>query len=343
MSDIVSYSLKLKSDISESIRVCMPGIIESYDFKTQKANIKISMKELYDNGKEVDYPMVNNVPVVFLTSGGASITLPVNKGDTCLLLFADRDMGAWLRGGIGSKPDSTRMHNLSDAIAIMGLQSFSKVTGSKNNEDLAINYAGSSINITKSGDINITTTKVVNVKSVEAINIDSKDVNINSSQNINLTAKKDIVLNATEATNLISKNITINVAETITTNCKDAVLTASNEIKTSATKFTHTGNLIITGNLELGGIGSGKDGGVLNLKGGINSEGVFANNGNVDITGNLTTTGAITATGAIKSGEVSLSSHTHSYTMPIVGSTPTGVTPSTVGSPVGISTKLNRR
>jgi hypothetical protein len=323
MDDIINFVQKLNSSISSGLRVCMPATIEYYDFKSQKARVKISMKELYNNGKELDYPVVNGVPVVFLSSGGASITLPVNRGDTCLLIFADRDMSAWLRGGVGGKPDSTRMHNLSDAIAIMGLQPFSKVGGAKNNEDLAINYAGSSVNITKTGEINIITTNTVNLKSVEDINIESKNVTIKATELLNADSKTATVkisdalsldsksatvkiseiltlesktanITVAESTTIGSKNLIFNVAETITTNCKDAIITASNEIKTTG-KFTHTGELIITGD--------------------------------------VTTSGSITATGAIKSGSVTLGTHKHSYSEPVVGSTPTAAIPGFTGTP----------
>ena len=339
MDDIINFVQKLNSSISSGLRVCMPGTIESYDFSVQRASIKISMKELYNNGKELDYPIVNGVPVVFMAAGGASITLPVNRGDTCLLIFADRDMSAWLRGGIGGKPDSTRVHNLSDAIAIMGLQPFSKAGGAKNNDDLAINYAGSTISIAKDGEINITTTKSVNLKSVENINIESKNVTIKATELLSADSKNATVkisdaltleskaatvkisdalsldsksatvkiseiltlecktANATiaETATVGSKNLILNISETTTTNCKDAIITVSNEIKTTG-KLIHTGELNITGDVK--------------------------------------TTGSITATGAIKSGSITLGSHTHSYTMPIAGSTPTAVTPSTVGTPV---------
>lgn len=337
MDNIVNYAQKLSSSISSSIRVCMPGTIESYDYIKQKASIKISMKELYNNGKELDYPIVEDVPVITTSSGGASITLPINRGDTCLVLFNDRDITNWLLGGVGQKPDSTRMHNLSDAIAIMGLSPFTKKGGATNNEDVQINYSEASISITKSGEINITTTKTVNVKSVEVINIESKNVNIKSSETVSIDSKnltlnasetitttcknaaltvtegiiaksKNLTLNIEESSIITSKNLTLNATETITTTCKDAVLTASGEIKSSATKFTHTGDIVITGNLELSGTSA--------LKGQV-----------------TTSAGIVNTSSTIRSGTVILDTHIHSYLEPVVGSTPTAAIPGLTGTP----------
>jgi len=44
----------------------------------------------------------------------------VNPGDACLVIFADRDIDAWLEGG-NEKP-SGRMHSLSDGFAFVGFK-----------------------------------------------------------------------------------------------------------------------------------------------------------------------------------------------------------------------------
>jgi hypothetical protein len=108
----------LMQKISNSIRVAMPASVESYDFKTQKADIKIDMQELYQNETSLDYPVLSGVPVIFPRCGGASITMPIVRGDTCLVMFLDRDTTSWLLGGKNTKPKSMRSHHLSDAVAI---------------------------------------------------------------------------------------------------------------------------------------------------------------------------------------------------------------------------------
>jgi uncharacterized protein (DUF2345 family) len=405
MDDIVNLLKKLKNNTSNSIRVCMPAKIEIYDFKIQKASVKIDMKELYEDGSNIDYPVVSGVPVVFMASGGASITLPVKKGDTCLLLFTDRDMSNWLLGGTGQNPNSTRMHNLSDAIALMGLFPFTKASQAENNTDVLITYSGSKIILKPDGVLNIETTKDVNIITAETINSNSKNVNITAAENVTIIAAKDVQIAATddifaqsknttlissedtivkcrtinvlasenvdinaegnikmactnaeinateevsiqcttlravvaedvviecnEATlfannniSINSKNNTITTTEDITVNCANATIKANNEISTTSIKFIHTGDMSISGNLELGGSGSGVAGAPISFSAGIK------NNGDITNMGNIVNTG-----GTIRSGTVILDTHTHSYLQPVVGSSPTAATPASTGTP----------
>jgi hypothetical protein len=307
MDDIVTLLKRLQKANANNIKVCMPAKIETYDHTLQQASIKIDMKELYENGKEIDYPVVSNVPVVFMASGGASITMPVLRGDTCLAVFFDRDMGSWLSGNSGNKPNSTRMHDLSDAVAIMGLFPFTPSGKPENNTDVVIKYAGSKISLKPEGIISIE---------------NSGNVNINSKSDINITANKDVkikCINADVTTSssatVTSENTTITASNTIKFDgndvnivCKQANITASDTITTSSINFSHTGNMTIKGNFILDGQGSGANGGAIVFTGGITNTGNIINTGNILNTGDITNTG-----GAITSGSVDLENHGHMY------------------------------
>jgi phage baseplate assembly protein gpV len=64
-----------------------------------------------------------DVPVIFPRGGGCTLTFPVKAGDECLLIFADRCIDFWWQNGGVQKPVDLRMHDLSDAFAIVGPQS----------------------------------------------------------------------------------------------------------------------------------------------------------------------------------------------------------------------------
>ena len=68
-----------------------------------------------------DYPPLYKVPVHFARGGGFTITMPISKGDECLILFNDRQLDNWLTSGAGSPPSVGRIHDISDGIAIVGL------------------------------------------------------------------------------------------------------------------------------------------------------------------------------------------------------------------------------
>ena len=61
---------------------------------------------------DISLPLLYYVPVF------KPVPFEVNPGDACLVIFADRDIDAWLEGG-NEKP-SGRMHSLSDGFAFVG-------------------------------------------------------------------------------------------------------------------------------------------------------------------------------------------------------------------------------
>jgi hypothetical protein len=61
----------------------------------------------------VDPGIIADVPVAFYRGGGYSVTIPMQQGDECLLIFADGCIDAWFQsGGQQSKIDGRR-HALS--------------------------------------------------------------------------------------------------------------------------------------------------------------------------------------------------------------------------------------
>ena len=219
----------LTRKISNSIRVSMPATIEHYDFKTQKANVKIDMRELYDDNNSIDYPVLTNVPIIFPRSGNASITMPISRGDSCIVFFLDRDISEWLLGASNKEPNSQRSHSINDAVAIMGLYPFTKSSPAKNNSDLLIQFDGSDITLKPNGIIDITSAK--------EININTGDVTINC-QNANIKATGQI---NTESPDFIQKgnlkidgNVEVTGTSHFVGNAKCDATLEGNTVKTSA-------------------------------------------------------------------------------------------------------------
>jgi hypothetical protein len=291
----------LMRKISGGVRVAMPASIESYDFKTQKADIKIDMQELYQNGTSLDYPVLSGVPVIFPRCGGASITMPISRGDTCLVMFLDRDSTAWLLGGKNVKPKSMRSHHLSDAIAIMGLCPFTNKSPAKNNTDMLISFDGSFITLKPKGIIDITSAKEINVKT-EGVIINCKNANVMAEESIDVTCKNVTVkassnlavecqnanIKATEILNAQCQTLTAKVSESAQVECQNASIKASSTINTETPNFTQKGNMKIDGMLEVTGTSL--------------------------LTGKLTSQNGIENSGAnlISNGKV-LETHTHTY------------------------------
>lgn len=78
------------------------------------------------------------------------ITYPIQKGDECVLLFSDREIESWFINGDVNPEGYSRMHDLTDAVALFGIRSIPKMIEILSNT-LHLFYGASNIQITDSG------------------------------------------------------------------------------------------------------------------------------------------------------------------------------------------------
>jgi Phage protein Gp138 N-terminal domain len=110
-----------------------------------------------NNPTYVNLPILGDVPIVFPSAGGFTITLPIAAGDEVLVVFASRCIDSWWQsGGIGI-PVEMRMHDLSDGFAIPGPKSQPNVIPNISSTSAQIrNNAGTTyIEIAADGKINL--------------------------------------------------------------------------------------------------------------------------------------------------------------------------------------------
>jgi len=172
------------------MHICMPGKIVKYDYKNQRAKVQPALNQAYNDGEVVILPIIHNVPVIHPSSGGASITFPVNIGDTVLLVFSERSLEEWLNVGGEVSPDDPRQNDLTDAIAHLGLNPFSVASSAENNTDLLIKYDGSKIKLKPSG----------------VIDINATEANI-TANNVNITGDVDVTGDVTISGKLTAENV----------------------------------------------------------------------------------------------------------------------------------------
>lgn len=113
------------------LHVALPGRIEKYDNGEQKADVKPLVKRLVatEDGEEIveELPVISAVPVVFQRGGGFYLSMPVKKGDFCLLVFNSFPIDNYKAGtGNDASPEDFSTHELTDAVAVMGFAPFSK-------------------------------------------------------------------------------------------------------------------------------------------------------------------------------------------------------------------------
>lgn len=111
------------------VRTTLPGVIAAYDKTTQLASVQPLIKEmqLTEGGKTemVEIPQTHTAPVMFVGPGRGRITFPVKVGDPCILWFSSSCLSQWKQRKVNKPVDekNLRHHDLSDAIAMVGLYS----------------------------------------------------------------------------------------------------------------------------------------------------------------------------------------------------------------------------
>lgn len=150
------------------LRVACPGIILSFDPIEQTVKVQLSLRENVSNSeyekKWQQIPPLLDVPIIIPRAGGYCITMPIQPGDECLVIFADMCIDAWWEhGGIQNQMDkSMRRHDLSDGFAILGPWSQPRVIKNYSTDSCQIrNEEGTACIELKGNDINM---KAGNVK-----------------------------------------------------------------------------------------------------------------------------------------------------------------------------------
>ena len=179
---------EMTSVIFSTLNCVKIGEIQSFDPATQTASVKILSKKVNEynlNERElVDYTVLEQVPVVFPKGGGSYISYPVSTGDNCLLLFCDFELDGWWISGEARPSNFPRRHDLSDAVAFVGINSTVSLIQNFSNF-LMLYYAANSF-----------------IEIGSQINITNSQVNVNG----NLTVTQAIVGNTTTTSELHSTN-----------------------------------------------------------------------------------------------------------------------------------------
>lgn len=152
---------------SIDLRVAVPGIVQAFNAEEQTVTVQVAIREKLcdEEGNEVwtDIPLLVDVPIVVPRAGGYVLTLPVQQGDECLVVFADSCIDAWWQSGGVQNQIDCRRHDLSDGFAILGCWSQPKVVPAYSTNSVQIRNESGSASLEIKGD-------VINIKA-SAVNI----------------------------------------------------------------------------------------------------------------------------------------------------------------------------
>lgn len=131
--DLAALLAQVRSEIFASLNCHEWGIVQSFNAAKQTAVVKIAVLRQVPEVKNGQpayvgkaYPLLLDVPVFVPTGGIGFLAMPVAPGDTCLVLFNDRDYDEFWASGNVAEPNSARMHDLSDGLALVGFRTSAK-------------------------------------------------------------------------------------------------------------------------------------------------------------------------------------------------------------------------
>lgn len=121
LSELKKYVEQSIENMINNIHTAIPCEVVSYDAEKNEATLKPYGNFYTPYGDIVPYPEVSKVPFMFWQSIAQKSTIiyPINPGDECLLLFAERTLEQW-KTKAGAVEVDLRF-DLSNAFAIVGL------------------------------------------------------------------------------------------------------------------------------------------------------------------------------------------------------------------------------
>lgn len=136
----------------KDVHTMLPGIIDSFDEDTQTARVQPAIKRIFSERGPVNLPLCVDVPVCFPGGGGMFLTFPVAPGDECCLHFSERCIDFWFDQGGVQLPAEYRMHDYSDAFAVVGVNSKPNVLGGFQTDAVELRNRARTVRVTMKAD-----------------------------------------------------------------------------------------------------------------------------------------------------------------------------------------------
>ena len=151
-------AMRLMLDARQSqMWTAIPGFVTAVNLNTGTCSVQPTVQSVIvdDQGEEktINLPVLINVPIMFPSGGGFSITFPLAVNDEVLVVFSSRCIDGWWQLGGVQVPLEARMHDLSDGFAFPAKMSQPKVLTSVSSSAVQVrNSAGTAyLGITNAG------------------------------------------------------------------------------------------------------------------------------------------------------------------------------------------------
>lgn len=173
-----------------SLRVAIPGIVQSFDEDAQTVTVQPAINEamLDENNVPISetLPLLSHVPIVMPRAGGFELTLPVQAGDECLVVFSDMCIDGWWQSGGTQNQIELRRHDLSDAIAILGPWSQQRlISGYSTSAAQLRSDDGQTVIEVGSGEVKIT---------ANTVTVTGQQINVTGSESVSISGNNQTTI-----------------------------------------------------------------------------------------------------------------------------------------------------
>lgn len=149
------------------------GRILEFDKLTQTCTVELMQLKQFNQYTITPAP-ITQVPLIILGAGGGHITMPNPVGTICLLLFLDRNMDNFMETGEQYVPDTTRMHDFTDSIALTTFTTLANPLNDYDEEAITLFNEGLIEEVSKLSYIKIYPAKI-EIQAADGANISVND------------------------------------------------------------------------------------------------------------------------------------------------------------------------
>lgn len=165
------------------------GKIIEFDSSTQTCTVELMQVKQFNDQFIIPAP-ITQVPLIILGAGGGHITMPNPVGTICLILFLDRNIDNFMETGEQYVPETSRMHDFTDAIALTTFTTLANPLTDYDEEAVTLFNEGLIDNVNKLSSVKIYPDKI-EIQAADGANITASDkVSIsNSAQDLGTLIK----------------------------------------------------------------------------------------------------------------------------------------------------------
>jgi len=115
------------------IHTALPARVVSYDAAKQVADLQPMVRDVARTVEGAlvarSFPTLPSVPVAFLRGGGYYLTVPLEPGDTGMLIFSELPIDRWRSTGQEAHPVNARRHGVGNAVFYPGVRPRAQALG----------------------------------------------------------------------------------------------------------------------------------------------------------------------------------------------------------------------